>query len=90
MIALSLAAQAWPPSNEAPRPVMRPSAWILFDILSVGRASAWLARPPWVGPKKAISLEWMRSAPIRLNARFERSSSIASDDGLSDLPLPAD
>jgi len=26
VIALSLAAQAWPPSNEAPRPVMRPSA----------------------------------------------------------------
>src|SRR5262249_5786956 len=26
VIALSLAAQAWPPSNEAPRPVMRPSS----------------------------------------------------------------
>src|SRR5262249_26352486 len=46
VIALSLAAQAWPPSNEAPRPVTRPDAWIvMFDILSVRHAGVWLARP---------------------------------------------
>jgi hypothetical protein len=62
VIALSLAAQAWPPSNEAPRPVMRPSAWILFDILSVRHAGVWLDTP--VGPKKDwVGSRWPGSAP---------------------------
>jgi hypothetical protein len=41
VIALSMAAQTWPPSNEAPRPVTRPDAFaVLFDLFS--------ARPPHV------------------------------------------
>src|SRR5262249_35978437 len=52
VIALSLAAQAWPPSNEAPRPVTRPGAWIVLDILSVRRRCP-AGDTPGVGQKKA-------------------------------------
>jgi hypothetical protein len=45
VIALSLAAQARPASNEAPRPVTRPGACYV-RYFSAPTAGIWLARPP--------------------------------------------
>jgi len=78
VIALSLAAQARPPSNEA-RSVTRPGA-LFCSIFSARAAGVW--QTPGVAQKRPvggpISLEWMRcaarlqKAPVKIHWPFGR------------------
>jgi hypothetical protein len=70
VIALSLAAQAWLPSNEAPQPVTRPALGLLCSIFSAPAAGIW--QGPGVAKKDGVgvALAWVQRPFLSFSDRF--------------------